>query len=115
MKNQIQPVYVGVHGGGNFLLFDPPESVEVGILPDSQSPINRCYPQLATWVEIIKIDVEKSETDTNSRIFWRLLNEIEVPVLYGTVTMTAEEYSGWTDDYPYLMNIVMIKLGLTVV
>ncbi len=113
MRNQIQPVYVGVHGGGNFLLFTPPEGVDVGILPDSQSTINRCYPQMAAWVEIEKIDVEKPGVGSRSRIFWKFLNSDEVPVLYGTVPMTDEEYNGWADDYPYLMDIVIAKLGLS--
>ena len=97
MKIQINAVYVGV------------------VMAPSTNPYLplNATPQEGTQLEIVEAKINSPGSVGDAEITWRFLNADDVPVKYGSVKLTEEEYQAWNADEPYLMDLVVEKLGVT--
>lgn len=71
------------------------------------------FPDTATQLELVGVNIRQLSTNGYALIAWQLKDEGDNSLKAGTVDISGAEYQGWNDDDPYLMNLVLAKLGLT--
>jgi hypothetical protein len=68
------------------------------------------FPDTATYIELTGAQIRSF---SSAFITWSLLSEENLSLKSGAVEISGEEYQGWSDDDPYLVDLVVAKLNLT--
>lgn len=71
------------------------------------------FPDTATHLEIVGVNIRQLGASGFAILVWQLTNDSGAQLKTGSVDIVGSDYQGWNEDDPYLMDIVLAKLGLT--
>ena len=72
------------------------------------------FPDTATQLHLLHASIRNFSPDGFADLNWQLLSSTNEVLKSGVVVISGPEYEGWNDDQPYLMDILLQKLGLSV-
>lgn len=72
------------------------------------------FPDYATTLEVSSVRINKLGNEGHAMAGWKLLTDDGNEVQAGGVNIESAEYSSWSNDDSYVLNLVASKLGLTI-
>lgn len=71
------------------------------------------FPNTATQLEIVSATIRKFASEGTAYVVWQMLDSENKVVASDATELSGNDYQGWNDDVPYLMNWLLGKLNLT--
>lgn len=71
------------------------------------------FPQTATSLEIVGANIRTFSSAGSANIVWVLLDASGNVLKSGAEELSGDDYQGWNDDEPYLINWLLPRLSLT--
>ena len=71
------------------------------------------FPGTASQLELVGVNIRRFADEGQAILTWQLKDSNGSPLKTGIVEIKGADYQGWNSDDPYLVDLVLTKLGLT--